>query len=304
MKKPPYLKKNDTVAIIAPARKISLNEIEQGIEILKSWGLNVITGPNTFNENHQFSGTDLQRTEDFQLMLDDPEVKAIFCARGGYGSVRIIDRLDFRKFVENPKWIVGYSDVTVFHSHINRHYQIETLHAEMPFKYRLTSKNSIALKSLYNALFGGTISYSLSAYEFNREGKCRGILTGGNLSMLYSLLGSASDIDTKGKILFIEDIDEYLYHIDRMMMNLKRNDKLDYLSGMIVGGMTGMNDNKVAFGENACEIISRIVLNYNFPVFFGFPAGHIDNNMVLIMGREYEMEIEKRSAIIKPVYTD
>ena len=301
MKKPPYLKKNDTVAIIAPARKISLNEIEQGIEILKSWGLNVVTGPNTFNEDHQFSGTDLQRTEDFQLMLDNPEVKAIFCARGGYGSVRIIDRIDFRKFVENPKWIVGYSDVTVFHSHINRHYEIETLHAEMPFKFKLQNKDNAALKSLYNALFGEAVSYDLSNHEFNREGKCKGILTGGNLSMLYSLTGSASDIDTEGKILFIEDIDEYRYHIDRMMMNLKRNGKFEHLAGLIIGSMTGMNDNQVPFGETAYEIISRIVLNYSFPVFFGFPAGHMNNNMVLIMGREYQMETGRNSSVIKPL---
>jgi len=299
MKTPPYLKKGDTIALVAPARKISVNETTDAVKIFNSWGLKVISGRNLYNVFNQFAGTDGERAADFQYMLDHPDIKAIVCARGGYGSVRIIDRLDFSKFVLNPKWIVGYSDITVFHSHIQSNLGIETMHAEMPVRFSYDNIDNQGIMSLKNTLFGYVQEYKLQGHILNSNGCARGVLTGGNLSMLYSLTGSVSDINTDGKILFIEDIDEYLYHIDRMMMNLKRSGKLENLAGLIVGGMTGMNDNAIPFGETAYDIISRIVINYNYPKIFGFPAGHIHTNMVLIMGREYEMEVTDISVKLK-----
>ena len=223
-------------------------------------------------------------------MLDDAEIKAIFCARGGYGSVRIIDLLDFSSFRESSKWVVGYSDITVFHSHINKHFGIQTLHAAMPINFPEGKKND-SLSSLKAILEGQNTAYTMPENDLNRQGKANGQLCGGNLSMLYSLSGTASDIDTEGKILFIEDLDEYLYHIDRMMMNLKRSGKLDKLSGLIIGGMNDMNDNEIPFGKTAYEIISEAVAEYSFPVLWGFPAGHIPENLALVMGGEYELSV-------------
>lgn len=290
MTTPEYLKAGDMVAVVAPARKISEAELRPAIEILKSWGLQVKTGNWLYASNHQFSGTDDQRTTDFQKMLDDPEIKAIICARGGYGTVRIIDQLDFREFVKYPKWIVGYSDVTVLHSHIHKNFGIETLHATMPVNF--SDENAApSVEMLRKALFGEIPDYQVSAAEFSRPGHARGQLVGGNLSILYSLAGTPSDIETEGKILFIEDLDEYLYHIDRMMMNLKRGGKLSDLSGLVVGGMSKMNDNAVPFGKTAEEIIAEAVKGFKYPVLFGFPAGHQGENMPLLLGREAVLDV-------------
>ena len=289
---PPFLKSGDTVAIVAPGRKVSPAEMEPAIRQLRSWGLKVITGPHLFGQQDQYSGKDEERAADLQLMLDDETVRAIICARGGYGTVRIVDRLDFGLFSKNPKWIVGYSDITVLHSHVNRQTGVETLHATMPINFPADGSENESTQSLHEALCGKVPEYETGPYPLNRIGKAKGILTGGNLSILYALNGTPSDMNTDGKILFIEDLDEYLYHIDRMMMTLKRSGKLNNLAGMIVGGMSKMNDNTVPFGKTAEEIIAETVSGYGFPLCFGFPAGHLEQNMSLIMGRNISMDVQ------------
>jgi len=303
MNKPEYLKKGDQVAIVSTARKISLEEIKPALALLKTWGLKAVVGETIGAEENQFAGSDALRSSDFQMMLDNPEIKAIWCARGGYGTVRIIDQLDFTNFKKHPKWIVGYSDVTVLHSHIH-HLGFETIHAEMAMD--ITKKTGLTQSSLRNALFGKT---HIIKYEFQdisyRKGIAKGQLIGGNLSVLYSLCGSPSAVDTKGKILFIEDLDEYLYHIDRMMQNLKRNGYFENLAGLIVGGMSAMRDNTEAFGfkadnpygRTAKEIINEAVAGYNFPVCFDFPSGHTENNIALVFGRELELEVSDKVQI-------
>lgn len=290
---PPFLKSGDTVAIVAPARKVSPAEMLPAIELLGSWGLKVITGKNLYGSQNQYSGTDEERLADLQQMLDDTDVKAIFCARGGYGTLRIIDKIDFTAFERSPKWIVGFSDVTVLHSHINRNLNTETIHAAMPLTFPKGNADHPALVSLHDALFGKKLSYSITSKKFNRNGFAEAEIIGGNLSILYALAGSVSDIDTSGKILFIEDLDEYLYHIDRMMMNLKRSGKLSNLAGLVVGGMSDMNDNTIPFGKNAEEIIAGAVAEYDYPVCFGFPAGHQDDNRALILGRIITFEVNE-----------
>ncbi|NQT77635.1 MAG: LD-carboxypeptidase [Bacteroidetes bacterium] len=288
--RPSDLKPGDRIGIVAPARKVSRKEMAPAINILKEWGYEPVEGPNLYGEHDQFSGTDEERKADFQQMLDDVSVRAILCARGGYGSVRLIDQLDFSLFQKHPKWIVGYSDITVFHSHINRHYGISTLHAAMPINFPADLRMNDSLQSLKDVLEGENPEYKIPPHPFNRAGIAEGQLCGGNLSMLYSLIGTASDIDTEGKILFLEDLDEYLYHIDRMMMNLKRSEKLQKLSGLVVGGMNDMNDNTVPFGKNAYEIIAETVSPYNFPVIFNFKSGHIFENLALIIGGHVHLE--------------
>jgi muramoyltetrapeptide carboxypeptidase len=225
--------------------------------------------------------------EDLQTMLNDPLIKAVISARGGYGTVRIVDKIDFSQFKKTPKWIVGYSDITVLHSHVNN-LKIETLHATMPVNF---TKNLEATESLRKALFGENLNYQIEAHPMNKKGGAQGIVVGGNLSLIYALTGSVSDIDTNGKILFIEDLDEYLYHIDRMMMNLKRSGKLSNLAGLIVGGMTDMKDNTIPFGKTAEEIIIDAVKEFNYPVCFNFPAGHVDKNMAIYLGREAKLKV-------------
>jgi muramoyltetrapeptide carboxypeptidase len=294
MKTPDYLTGGDRVAVVAPARSVTVGQVEPFIRILAGWGLDVVTGPHLYSVYHQFAGTDNERASDFQMMLDDPSVKAIFCARGGYGTVRIIDRLDFTAFALQPKWITGFSDVTVFHSHIHRHCGIETLHATMPYSLTQGAIDPASFESLRKALFGSELSYEVDAHTLNRQGQGQGMITGGNLSMLYSLTGTPSDIDTHGKILVIEDVDEYLYHIDRMMMNLKRSGKLDHLSGLVVGGMTGMNDNIVPFGKTAYHIIAEVVASFRYPVCYGFPCGHTPKNLALVFGRQVTLDVGEK----------
>lgn len=297
---PPFLKSGDLVAITSTARKITLQELQPSIDLFKSWGLYVMLAPNLFESDNQYAGTDEQRAADLQFLLDDENVKAIMCARGGYGTVRIIDRLDFTKFRLSPKWIVGYSDVTILHSHINKNYDIETLHAIMPVNF--SSDNEFTNKSfdkLHRCLFGETPVYKANTHKLNRLGESRGQLTGGNLSIIYSLSGSISDNDTEGKVLFIEDIDEYLYHIDRMMQTLKRAGKLSNLAGLVVGHFTNMRDNEVPFGRNAEEIILETVKEYNYPVAFGFPTGHEPENMPFIEGREVILLVSESEVQLK-----
>lgn len=293
---PKYLKESNTIAIVSTARKISLEEIQPAKKLLESWDLKVKIGMSIGLEDNQFAGADEMRLKDFQNMLDDDEVMAIWCARGGYGTVRIIDALDFSRFTKNPKWIIGYSDVTVLHNHINS-LGVETLHATMPIN---VSKNTPeALNSLKKALFGIELDYSIRTDKLNKSGKAKGELIGGNLSILYSLLGSESTLNTNGKILFIEDLDEYLYHIDRMMHNLKRNGYFDNLKGLIVGSMSDMNDNAISFGKTAKEIVFDICNDYDFPICFNFPAGHIDDNRALIFGRNIQLTVGSRQSTVK-----
>lgn len=292
MEKPSTLKKGDKIALISTARKISELELEPAIAILKSWGLAPVFGESLFKENHQFAGTTEERIADLQQALDDAEIKAIFCARGGYGTVQLIDAIDFSIFKKLPKWIVGYSDVTVLHNHINQNIGVETLHASMPINFSANTKE--ALESLKETLFGALPIYTCDTDELNRIGKAEGILVGGNLSIIYSLTGTPSQLDTTNKILFIEDLDEYLYHIDRMMMNLKRAGMLSKLKGLIVGGMSNMNDNTVPYGKSAKQIIIEAVKEYNYPVCFEFPAGHIKDNRALIMGAEVELVVSEQ----------
>lgn len=291
MQSPPKLKPGDKIAIIATARKISTEEIKPAVEILQKWGFETAFGRNLFRENNQFAGTDKERTEDLQWALDDESINAILCARGGYGTVKIIDKIDFSKFTEKPKWIIGYSDVTVLHSHIHKNFEIETLHATMPINFPKNKEENESLISLRKALTEEKISYEITPHPLNREGEAEGVLVGGNLSILYSLSGSKSDINTDGKILFIEDLDEYLYHIDRMMMNLKRSGKLANLAGLVVGGMSDMNDNTIPYGKTAVEIIKEAVEEYSYPVCFGFQAGHIADNKALILGRNAKLNV-------------
>jgi muramoyltetrapeptide carboxypeptidase len=227
-------------------------------------------------------------------MLDDDSVKAIISARGGYGTLRIIDKLNFEKFQKNPKWIIGYSDVTVLHSHVHRNCGIETLHATMPINFH---KDEESVETLRKALFGEKISYEISAQPMNRNGEAQGELVGGNLSLLYALQGSSSDINTEGNILFIEDLDEYLYHIDRMVVSLKRSGKLSKLAGLVVGGMNDMKDNQVPFGKTAGEIIAEAVAEFKYPVCFGFPAGHTAKNLALPLGRRAKLKVSGVSSL-------
>jgi len=298
MTTPSYLKKGDRIALVSPARKISPAEVKTSINIFKSWGLEVVLGDHLFSSFNQFAGSDEQRQADFQQMLDDSSIRAIICSRGGYGTVRIIDRLDFTKFLQSPKWIVGYSDVTVLHSHIHRHYGVETLHAMMPVNFKDKCDGSLSLNSLKKALFGKELVYRFSSEKYFRKGSCKGPLVGGNLSILYSLTNTSSDIETSGKILFLEDLDEYLYHIDRMMMNLRRSGKLEGLAGLIIGGMTKMHDNEVPYNKTANEIIAESVEDYPYPVCYNFPAGHIDDNRALILGREVTLEIDEEAKLV------
>ena len=295
--RPPDLKPGDSVGIVAPARKVSKKEMAPAINILKQWGYEVVEGKYLYGRYNQFSGTNNERAADFQSMLDDDSIKAVFCARGGYGSVKIIDRLDFTQFRKNPKWIVGYSDITVFHSHINRHFGIQTLHASMPVNFPQDLKMRSSLESLKKVLDGGNPEYHFPAHHLNRQGVAEGRLIGGNLSILYSLTGTPSDIDTAGKILFIEDLDEYLYHIDRIMMNLKRSGKLENLAGLVVGGMSDMNDNTVPYGKTAYEIIAETLSVYNFPVIFGFKSGHIFENLGLIIGGHAHLKADESCSL-------
>lgn len=294
---PPFLQPGDKIGLVCTARKINTEELDFALEKLKEWKLEPVIGSSVGKELHQFAGEDKERTKDFQRMMDDDSIKAILCARGGYGTVRILDRLNFTPFKRNPKWLIGYSDITALHAHIHTQFNIETLHATMPLNFK--TNTAASLETLRDALFGKKLKYELLPHELNIDGEGTGQLIGGNLSVLYSICGSRSDIDTRGKILFLEDLDEYLYHIDRMMMQLKRSNKLRNLAGMIVGGFTKMKDNEIPYGQNALEIISSHVKDYNFPVAFDFPAGHIEDNRALIIGRMSSLDVNSSGVALK-----
>ena len=295
MKTPSYLKPGDQVGIICTARSFSAEEAKPAMELLTSWQLNPVLG-NTIGANtHQLGGTDEQRAEDLQQMLDNPEIKAIWIARGGYGTVRIIDKIDFSIFIQHPKWVIGFSDITVLHNHIHN-LGVATLHAIMPFSVPKATNN--AKETLYKALFGTSYNFQITSDSYNKKGKSEGLLVGGNLSIIYSLLGSVSSIDTSGKILYLEDLDEYLYHIDRMFYNLKRNGYFNHLNGLIIGGMTDMHDNSIPFGFDVKQIVTDLLQEYDFPVCFDFPAGHLPDNRALKLGTKISLEVKKEETII------
>jgi len=295
MKIPPFLKPGSTIGIVATARKLTWDEVEPIIGVLTDAGFTVRTGQRMFGAENQFSGSDEDRAADMQRMLDDETVNAILCARGGYGTVRIIDKLDFTEFQKHPKWLCGFSDITVLHAHINQNYGVATLHSSMPLSMKDLPEDHVQITTLINSLKGELPNYEFASHQLNKKGEMEGEVAGGNLSVLCSILGSKSDINTDGKILFLEDLDEYLYHIDRMMMNLKRNGKLAKLKGLIVGGMSDMNDNAIPFGKTAEEIIREAVEEYDYPVCFNFPAGHIDDNRALILGKKAAVSLRLNS---------
>lgn len=285
---PPYLSVGDTIALAAPARKISKAEIFSAEKWLTSVGFNVFYDDKLFAEDHQFAGNDKLRAQYFQDLLDNESVKAIWCVRGGYGSARIIDQLDFSRFQQHPKWICGFSDITVFHNHLQQNLQTATLHALMPINVTNDKTQSAACQSFIDALTGKTLTYEISPHPLSRTQAFSGILTGGNLSMLYSLIGSPSDIDTTDKVLFIEDLDEYLYHIDRMMLNLKRSGKLSHIKALLVGHLSDMHDNTIPFGKTAEEIVADHCQHFDFPLIFNVPAGHLPDNRAFRMGCQIE----------------
>ena len=295
---PPPLKTGDCIGIIAPARRVLQQEINPAIRFLTGKGFMVKTSPHLFAEFHQFAGTEEQRANDFMDMIDDKSIKAILCARGGYGSIRLLELLNFRRLQQNPKWIVGYSDITVFHSLLNGWYGIETIHGPMPFNFPSDGRSNESLDYLLKVLMGENPKYAVNPHPLNKVGKAEGLLVGGNLSILNSLAGTDSDINADRKILFIEDLDEYLYHIDRMMMNLKHSGKLKSIVGLIVGGLTDMKDNHIPFGFTAHQIVANALKDINIPICFDFPAGHVDPNYSLIMGRRVSLEVNSEGASV------
>ena len=288
MNNPEFLKNGDKVAIVAPARKISRDEIDAAVCWLQKTGFTPVFDDCLFDSDNQFAGNDNHRARLINSYLRDDDIKALWCARGGYGSVRIIDDFDVAAFLEKPKWIVGYSDVTVFHGKIQS-LGFQSIHGTMPINVKNCDIKS--LNSLYDALTGKKLSYTIPSSTMNISGKAEGELIGGNLSVLYSMLASDSFPNTNGKILFIEDLDEYLYHIDRMMMALQRAGALDNLVGLVVGGLTDMHDNAVPFGKTAEEIVLEHVQHRGYPVCFGFPAGHQDLNCALRLGSNVTLSV-------------
>jgi muramoyltetrapeptide carboxypeptidase len=288
---PPYLQKGDTIGIVCPAGFMPKENFKACIDVLQQWGFKVKLGSTPGKQFHYFSGTDEERLNDLQQMLDDAEVKAILCARGGYGLSRIIDALNFKKFVKHPKWIIGFSDITVLHAHILQHYKIATLHAPMAGAFNNDQYKNKYVQSLKNALMGKPADYSLKAIKLNRQGECEGRLVGGNLALVAHLVGSSSSFTTKNKILFLEDTGEYLYNIDRMMIQLKRAGMLDKLSGLIFGGFTDMKDTTVPFGQTIYEILQHHVKDHDYPVCYDFPVSHDKENYALKIGVKHKLSI-------------
>lgn len=263
--------------------------MDDAVALLKAWGLDVVIGETVNASYHQFAGDDELRAKDMQRFIDDDNIKAIIAARGGYGTVRIVDKIDFSRFAANPKWIVGFSDITVLHAHLFANYKAQTIHGQMPVNIPDASKYS--LDTLRKALFGEELGYKFNSNGLNRKGEASGLVIGGNLSLLVAILGSVSDYNYDGKILFIEDVGEYLYSVDRMIRAMDRAGKLKNLAGLIVGGFTDLKDNDIPFGQTVPEIIMEVVKNYNYPVCFDFPAGHIPDNQSLIFGKLFNLSV-------------
>ncbi|HLG39380.1 MAG TPA: LD-carboxypeptidase [Chitinophagaceae bacterium] len=297
---PPYLHPGDVVGIVCPAGAMPVEKVSECIRVLnEEWGFRTRVGKTVGRQFNYFSGTDEERLNDFQQMLDDDEVKAVLCARGGYGMTRIIDAISFKKFKKNPKWIIGFSDITVLHSHLYSNYYISSLHAPMAAAFNEEGYKNAFVQSLRTALEGKKIKYNCDPHEFNTKGEAIGELVGGNLALLTHLIGSDSDIKTRGRILLIEDIGEYLYNIDRMMYQMKRSGKLSKLAGLVVGGFTDMKDTTQPFGQTAYEAIRDIVSEYDYPVCFGFPISHEKENYALKIGVGYKLKVAKSKVILE-----
>jgi muramoyltetrapeptide carboxypeptidase len=295
---PPYLESGSLLGITSPAGHISLEGIQPAIDRIREWGFQVKLGSTIGKRDHTFGGTDEERIADMQQMLDDDSIAAIMCARGGYGLVRIIDQLDFSKFKKHPKWLIGFSDVTVLHSHIARNYCIATIHSKMcnSFPGNWETADAVqkeTIESIRRCLVGESIRYQTIPNVANRKGTAQGLLVGGNLRTLETLSGSRSALDTKGKILFVEDTGEYLYSIDRMLWNLKRSGKLSKLAGLIIGGFKIKKEEDVedAFGLTLEQIVMEKVAEYNYPVCFDFPVGHQKNNFALKCGMKHHFSV-------------
>lgn len=298
---PPYLKKGDTIGLIAPAGYMPDKDFEQSLDVLRKWGFKLLMGKTPGHQFHYFSGTDEERKDDLQQMLDNPEVKAIFCVRGGYGVGRIINQLDFKKFKKNPKWMIGYSDITVLHNHIFSNFKIATLHAPMSAAFNDGKWQNEYVQSLRKALAGKKANYKTDPHPFNHLGKTEGTLVGGNLALLAHLVGTPSDMDTRNKILFVEDVGEYIYSVDRMMTQLKRSGKLDNLKGLVVGRFSDMKDTTIPFGMQVEEVIRDLVKEYKYPVCFNFPVGHQDENFALKVGGTYQLNVSSKRVSLKEV---
>lgn len=296
---PPYLKPGDRVSIVSPAKVILPNEISFAIQELESFGLTVELGKHVFSTWNRFAGKDTERTLDVQFALDDPEIKAVFFARGGYGSVRIIDKIDFSQFSTSPKWLVGYSDITVFHQHVNATLNIATCHATMPLNMVNKELNRKSTTNTIDMLFGKKLIINSDFHNYNKLGKVTGEIVGGNLSVLCSLIGTNSFMNPKGKILFIEDLCEEIYHLDRMMYQLKKSGFLQNLKGLIVGGFTDMTDVSTWFDKSAYEIIHDHVKEYDYPQTFDFPSGHISFNQPIPFGKEVLFDVSNQGTTLK-----
>ena len=300
LKQPPFLNPGDTVAIVAPAGilKHREGEINKAKALLKNWGLHVVVGKHIFNQGQHFAGTDDERCEDFQNALDDPKISAIWCARGGYGSVRILDKLNWSRFKEKPKWIIGYSDITAIHNEVhNLGYQ--SLHAMMCTSLQdEASSIKETISTFKTALFGAPLHYTLKASKYNKKGQVSAPLVGGNLTILHTLLGSKTSIDTSGKILFLEEIGEYKYHIDRMLQSLKRAGYFEECQGLIVGDMTKIKKNTTPWGTTIEQLILDALSEYNFPIAFNMPAGHDKDNRALILGKVVQLNVNANSTTI------
>jgi len=296
---PPFLRRGDTLGIPAPSGCLAEPEILPALDMIRSWGLNVVTGKYIFRRRNSFAGTDAQRTADFQRMLDDPGINAILCARGGYGAVRILPGLRVEQFIKRPKWIAGCSDITVLHAFLQQKLRIESLHSVMPRFVPPGEPDLASMDSLRAALFGEVRQYTMATSRYSIPGKARGTLVGGNLSVLYSLAGTDIEPRTAGRILFLEDVGEYLYHIDRMLMNLSLRGRLKDLKGLVVGYMSGMKISASGYRKPAYAVIRDAVAGFGYPVLFGFPAGHMHPNMSLVLGREVELTVSSNQSTIR-----
>jgi len=294
---PPYLRKGDTVGIVCPAGYMDAARIRACVRVLtERWGYKVTVGKTVGAQDHYFSGTDAERLTDLQDMLDDPSVKAILCGRGGYGTGRIIDDLDFRRFRLSPKWIIGFSDITVLHSHILARYHIATIHGPMANAFNGGGYRNAYVQSLHAVLKGRRMKYEAAPHRYNRTGTADGILTGGNLALLAHLTGTKSEVDMRGKILFLEDVGEYLYNIDRMMYQLKRAGRFQGLAGLVLGGFTDNKDTETPFGKSVDQILFEVVRDCDFPVCFGFPVSHGKENVALKVGSHYSLRVTPKGS--------
>ncbi|MBL7719231.1 MAG: LD-carboxypeptidase [Flavipsychrobacter sp.] len=291
---PPYLQQGSTVGITCPSGYVSKERVSHAITVLESWGLQVVVGQTVGTEHFYFSGNDDARLDDLQCMLDNPGIDAIIMGRGGYGMSRIIDRADFTKFQSKPKWVTGFSDITVLHNHIHAQFGVATLHSPMCGAFTPDTENSEHLLNFKAALTGEALSYAMAPSSFNRDGSAEAIVTGGNLAILAHLTGSASEADTDGKILFIEDIGEHLYNIDRLLLNLKRAGKLENIAALLVGSFTDNQDTERPFGQTVEEIIWDKVKEYDYPVCYNFPCGHQEINYTLSLGQKHRLSVDNK----------